>query len=400
MSSHTEQPKIQNPGSYSFPSSANALFAVLAVLGVGAFVFGLSTDPDRAWASFLTNHFFYTSMALGGLFFAAIQWLTSAMWSAPLRRVSESFTAYLPFALISVIVLHFGIHHLYIWNHPEIVKGDPTLEIKSGYLSAGFFTIRNIVEVCIWIFFSYLMVGNSIAQDKTGDNRLTLRNRALAPGFLVLFALTYTLSSFDQLMSLDPHWASTMFGVYCFAGLFYANLASTCVLTIYLQAKGKLTGIVNDNHLHDMGKFMFAFTIFWAYIGFCQFMLIWYANIPEETRYFAHRFVGCWFYVSLFLLIGKFMTPFFLLLPRGAKRSPKMLVSVGIFMLVAQWIDVFWMVQPEFFKDGPHIGVIEIGMCLGFGGIFMLLVGRFLAKYNVVAIGDPRLAESVYHHHQ
>lgn len=399
MESHTDQPKIQNPGTFNFPGGTHLMFMVFVAIGVAAFAFGLSSDPDRAWASFLQNNFFYTSLALGGLFFAAIQWLTSAMWSAPIRRVSEAFTAYLPFALVSVIILYFGIHHLYIWSHPEIVKGDVTLEFKSGYLSPVFFTIRNIVGVCVWIFFSYILVGNSIKQDATGDNRLSLRNRAIAPGFLILFAITFTFASFDQLMSLDPHWASTMFGVYCFAGLFYANLASTCLLTIYLKSKGKLD-VVNDNHLHDLGKFMFAFTIFWAYIGFCQFMLIWYANIPEETRYFSHRFAGCWWYVSVFLLVGKFMTPFFLLLPRGAKRSSKMLASVAVFMLVAQWIDVLWMVQPEFFKDGPRIGIIEIGMCLGFGGVFMLLVGRFLAKFNVVAIGDPRLAESVYHHHQ
>src|SRR5262249_42676084 len=155
-----------------------------------------------------------------------------------------------------------------------------------------------------------------------------------------------------------------------FAGLFYANLASTCLLTLYLKSKGKLEGIVNDNHLHDLGKFMFAFTIFWAYIGFSQFMLIWYANLPEETGYFIHRFADCWFYVSVFLLVGKFMTPFFLLLPRDSKRNPKVLAVTGVFMLFAQWIDVLWMVQPQFFKEGPQVGFIEIGMLLGFIGIF------------------------------
>jgi hypothetical protein len=337
---------------------------------------------------------------LGGAFFAAIQWLTGAMWSAPIRRLSESFTAYLPFVLISMVVLYFGIHHLYIWSHPEHVKGDIILEGKSGYLSTGFFMVRQLVAVLIWLFFAKKMVGNSLAQDVKGGMFHTLKNRALAPAFLALFAVTFTMVSFDELMSLDPHWFSTMYGVYCFAGLFYSNLALTCLLTVFLKSKGKLEGIVNDNHLHDLGKFMFAFTVFWAYIGFSQFMLIWYANLPEETGYFLRRFTDSWFYLSVFLLLGKFMVPFFLLLPRDSKRNPKMLGFVACWMLFAQWVDFMWLVQPEFYKDGPRFGFLEIGTFLGFAGVFLFLVSRFLAKNNIVAIGDPRLAESVHHHHQ
>ncbi len=244
------------------------------------------------------------------------------------------------------------------------------------------------------------MIGNSIAQDSSSDYALTLQNKSFGPAFLILFGITFTMASFDQLMSLDPHWFSTMFGVYCFAGLFYANLASTCLLTLYMVANGKLKGIVNDNHLHDLGKFMFAFTVFWAYIGFSQFMLIWYANLPEETGYFLHRFHGGWFWVSTFLLVGKFLLPFFFLLPRDAKRNPRILAFVGCFMLVAQWVDVMWMVQPEFYSEGPQFGWVEIGVTLGFIGVFGLVVSRFLQKNNVLAIGDPRLEESVFHHHQ
>jgi len=392
--------EIKNPGTYEFSGAFKGLLAVFTLIGVGVFILGLTTEPSRAWAAFVQNHFYFLSLGLGGLFFAAIQWLTGAMWSAPIRRVSEAFTAYLPVALVMFVVLYFGIHHLYLWSHPEHVKGDIILEGKAGYLSTGFFMIRNLIAFGLWIFFARKMVGNSIAQDATGDYAFTVRNRRLAPVFLMFFALTFTMMSFDVLMSLDPHWFSTMFGVYCFAGLFYSNLASTCLLTIYLRSRGKLEGIVNDNHMHDLGKFMFAFTVFWAYIGFSQFMLIWYANLPEETGYFMRRFHEGWIHVSLFLLVGKFMIPFFFLLPRDSKRSAKILVPVGIFMLVAQWVDVLWLVQPEFFATGPKFGLTEIGVTLGFIGIFGLMVTRFLAKHNVVAIGDPRLVESVYHHHQ
>jgi hypothetical protein len=400
---HTEAhaaQKIKNPGTYEVSASAKTAFVVMALIGIACFTIGLTQDPHRAWAAFVQNHFYFMCLGLGGVFFAALQWLTGAMWSAPIRRVSESFSAYLPFAVISIAILYFGIHDIYKWSDAAFVKGDIVLEGKSGYLSPIFFIVRQFIAVGVWILFAKKMIGNSIAQDATGDYAFTLRNRALAPAFLALFGITFTMSAFDQLMSLDPHWFSTMFGVYCFAGLFYANLALTCLLSIHLVRNGKLQGIVNDNHIHDLGKFMFAFTVFWAYIGFSQFMLIWYANLPEETGYFMRRMANSWYYVSVFLLVGKFLTPFFLLLPRDSKRNYSLLTFVGCWMLFCQWVDFLWLVQPEFFAEGPRVGFIEIGTFLGFAGVFATLVSRFLAKNNVVAIGDPRLVESVYHHHQ
>jgi hypothetical protein len=389
---------VKNPGPYKVPNSLNVMFLVF--VAVGAVVFGASvaTDPLRAWASFVQNHFFFLSLALGGAFFAAIQWVTGAMWSAPVRRIAESYTAYLPVAMVTFIGLYFGIHHLYGWSHAEHVTGDLVLEGKAPYLNVSFFVIRNLVAFAIWIYIAWKMVCNSIEQDKTGSYALTEKNKVLSPVFLIVFALTFTMASFDTIMSLDPHWFSTIFGVYCFAGLFYSTLALTCVLAIYLRDQGYLKDIVNDNHIHDLGKFMFAFTIFWAYIAFSQFMLIWYANLPEETGYYIKRFEGPWLNVSIFLLVGKFFFPFFFLLPRDVKRNSKRLVFIGVFMLVAQWIDVLWMVQPQFFKV-PMFGWIEAGVTLGFIGLFGLCVLRFLGKYSLVAVGDPRLHESVLHHH-
>lgn len=391
---------LRNPGPLKIGRKLNTILLALAVVGFVLFGLGLMTQPTRAWASFVTNHFFFMSLAIGGLFFAAIQWLTGAMWSAPVRRVSESFTAYLPVALVTFVILYFGIHDLYHWSHPEAVKGDLVLEGKTGYLNVPFFMIRNVIAMALWILFAKKMIGNSIAQDSSKDVGLTLKNRTLTPGFLIIFGLTFTMTSFDLLMSLDPHWFSTMFGVYAFAGLFYSVLALMTIITLRLKKTGYLEGIVNENHLHDLGKFLFAFTVFWAYIGFSQFMLIWYANLPEETGYFLHRLHGGWVYVSLFLLVGKFMVPFFLLIPRDAKRNEGLLCGVSVFMLIAQMIDLIWVVQPEFFKNGPVFGWIELGTTIGFAGAFGFTVVRFLSKNNVLAIGDPKVEESVFHHHQ
>ena len=396
---HAETHEIKNPGSYAVSGGFKTMLMVFAAIGLVAFGSALTSDPARAWAAFVQNHFFYMSIALIGLFFASIQWLTGAMWSAPVRRIFESFTSYLPVVLITGALLYFGIHHLYIWSHASHVQGDAVLEGKSGYLSTGFFMIRGLIAVALWIFFARKMIGNSIAQDSSKDAKLTMANRKLSPAFLIILGISFTMISFDQLMSLDPHWFSTMFGVYCFAGGFYAMLALTCLVTLHLMKTGHLKGIVNDNHLHDIGKFMFAFTVFWAYIAFCQFFLIWYANLPEETGYYMNRLQGAWFWVSMFLF-AKFLVPFIALLPRDNKRNPKVLSAVAVFMLVAHWIDLMWVIQPEFFKEGPRVGITEIGVALGFFGLFGLVVSRFLSRNNVVAIGDPRLAESVFHHHQ
>ncbi len=396
---HAHEP-VRNPGPYSVSSSTRMMFIALAAIGAVALAAGFFTDARRVWFSFLHNHFYFMSIALGGLFFATVQWLTGAMWSAPIRRVTESFTAYLPVALVAFVVLFFGMHDLYVWTHADHVKGDIILEGKAGYLNVPFFFIRNLVFLGVMWFFSKKLIGNSVAQDANGDFSYTARNRSLAPAFMILFGVLFTMASFDQLMSLDPHWFSTMFGVYCFSGAFYAILALTTILVVQLKRNGALQGIVNENHLHDLGKFMFAFTVFWAYIGFSQFLLIWYANLPEETGYFLNRMHNGWFAVSVFLLVGKFMVPFFLLLPRDAKRNEKMLLAVGAFMLIAQWIDMLWIVQPELYREGPRVGWIELGVTALFLGVFGLMVSRFMAKNNIVAIGDPRLAESVHHHHQ
>jgi hypothetical protein len=395
---HTAE--IRNPGPLKLPSSATGLFLGMAAVGLIGLGAGIAMDSKQGWSALLLNHFFFLSLAIGGLFISAIQFLTSAMWSAPVRRLSESFTAYLPVVLLGFIAICFGHKELFLWAHPEHVRGDLILEHKQAYLNVPFFIIRGLVGIGLWFFFAKKIVGNSVAQDKDGDIAWTNRNKVLAPIFIIIFALTFTMQSIDLLMSLDPHWFSTMFGVYTFAGMFTSALAMLAIFTIRLRRNGMLAQVVNDNHLHDIGKFMFAFTIFWAYIAFSQFMLIWYANMPEETMYFSHRLVGGWKYVSAFLLLGKFVVPFMALLPRDAKRSESRLMKVAIWMLFAQWIDLIWIIQPEFFPNGPKIGIPEIAGFLFFGGLFGWASTAFLSRNSVVAIKDPMLPQSVFHHHQ
>ena len=198
-------------------------------------------------------------------------------------------------------------------------------------------------------------------------------------------------------MSLEPHWYSTIFGIYCFAGLFQSSLALVTIVTVYLVNQGLLRGLVSDHHLHDLGKYMKAFTVFYAYIAFSQFMLIWYANLPEETIFYLNRSSGTWLLISWSILIFKFIVPFLLLLPKWAKRNHSQLVLVAMIILIMQYVDIYWLVYPNLDNNNVLFGWQEIGMFMGFLGLFMLVVTRFLAKNNLVPIKDPRIQESIHH---
>lgn len=390
--------QVRNPGSFRISPTAKMIFGACAALGIASFVLAVFKSPERAWPNFLLNYFFFLLLGLSGAFFTALQHITNAYWSVTARRLAEGLMSYLPVALVLAFVLLAGSHHLYEWTHHDAVMNDPLLKLKSGYLNPTFFTIRILVFFTIWVGLGLWMRKNSLAQDSSGEARFTLSNIRLSALFIPAFAISFTLMSFDLVMSLEPHWFSTIFGIYCFAGLFYSGLSLLAVLMISGRRSGLFTDdILNENHLHDVGKLMFAFTVFWGYIMFSQLMLQWYANLPEETPYYIRRFYGGWWPFGIALFIAHFIIPFFGLLPREAKRSQCYLKNMAIFMLFSQWLDSYYLVMPVFFKEGPVFGWIEIGTFLGFFGIFAISVGRFLEKVPAIPVKDPRLMECLGH---
>jgi len=382
---------------YTMSPKLHFIYLGLIVVGVITFFLGLRLDADRAWHNYLLNYFYWLSLSLAGLFFMALQYVTGSMWSTPLKRVPESLIGFLPVAFILMIFLFFGLHHLYEWTHLEEVLKDPILRIKTPYLNPPFFYGRNVLFFLLWGGTGFWLVKNSLKQDHNGDVQLTRLNKKISAPFLLLFAVTFTMASFDWLMSLEPHWFSTIFGVYCFAGLFYSGMAIIIIFVVLLKKQGAFAHVVNENHLHDLGKLMFAFCVFWAYIAFSQFMLIWYANLPEETGYLIRRTEGAWTPIALALLFGKFVIPFFLLLSRDAKRNENYLFFVAIWVLAAQWLDCYWMVFPML-GEKPLFGWQEVGILLGFLGLFFLTVSFVLQRIPPVPMKDPRLLEGVNHH--
>jgi magnesium-transporting ATPase (P-type) len=391
--------EVRSAGSMQVTTRMKSVAAAFTLLGGLAFAFLLAGgNPERAWHAYLIGLFYFCSLALGGLFFAAINHAGKAGWVVNVRRIGESLTAFLPAAFGFCVILLFGAHHLYDWLDAEKVAADYYLQHKAPYLNEGFFWVRVVLFFGGWLLFSKLIVGNSLKQDASGDQSFTHKNVKWSVIFLLFFALSYSLFSVDTLMSLEPLWFSTIFGVYAFAGLFQSTMATMIIISIYLMKKGPLKGFVDENHLHDLGKFLFAFTVFWAHIAFSQYMLIWYANLPEETFFFKDRSQAPWVYISIALILFKFIVPFFALLPRWAKRTPAHLIAVSVLILVMQYVDLYWLVYPALDKHHLVFGVAEIFVFLGFAGVFMFVVSRFLGRHPVVPHKDPRIHESNHHH--
>ncbi len=374
-----------------------ASFALTAVGGLG-FVIGLIQNPERLWTSYLVAFFYVACLGLGGMFFTAIQHIAKAGWSAGIRRFSEAMSSFMPIILIGGLVLLFGVKTLYPWANEEYVSKMPLVAAKAAYLNIPFLIVRLLVFALGMIFFAKKIVGNSLKQDAGGGDQLSHSNTAWSIAWVLFFAIFFSLFSVDLLMSLLPTWYSTIFGVYCFAGLFQSSLAFLLLMMLYFKKNGSVQGYYGMDHVHDIAKFLKGFTVFWAYIAFCQFMLIWYANIPEETEFYLLRADGGWLGISFGLLFFKFIIPFLALLPRGVKRDEKSLVVICALILVMQYIDIYWLVYPNFFHGHITFGFYEIALLALFLGIFLMTIIRFFQKNSLVATKDPRMHESINHH--
>lgn len=385
------------PGQLIVSTRMKTFYSICMFVGLITFVIGLNTSKERIWMSYLVSLFFFVSLALGGLFFTAVQHVTGAGWSVNVRRLFESMVSFLPYGFALSLGLLFGGHHIYEWFDTAKMQADPILVKKIGYLNVTFFAIRLILFFGLWMLFWSKIICPSLKQDETGDESLTHKMVPWSVAFLVVFALSYSLFSVDTLMSLEPHWYSTMYGVYTFAGLFQASLAFIILQALWLRSKGLVTNFIKLDHMHDLGKFLKGFTIFMAYIGFSQFMLIWYANIPEETEFFINRSHGYWMVISLALLVFKFIVPFLALLPKWAKRSPAHLAWISLLILAMEYIDIYWLVYPNLSDASPKFNFLELGVFMGFLGIFAFAVTRFLSRYSLIPMKDPRRHESMAH---
>ncbi len=391
------------------PTSRRSLLA-LAAVGVLTTAAGLLLVPDRLWANWLLVSYYFVGLSLAGLCFVALHYTTAASWSVAVRRVPEALAGLLPLALVALAIVLVARPQLYAWTSGDVGPGDRgALAFKRFWLNRSFFLARTLAYALIWTLFARAVRARSQRQDADGDPRWTRANVRLSAVFLVVFALTFTLASFDWVMSLEPAWHSTIFAVYNFAGLFVGGLAAIIVIAVWLERAGPLDGVLNDEHLHDLGKLLFAFSTFWMYIWFSQYMLIWYVNLPEESVYFIARVRGAWFSLFLLNVIFNWVVPFLVLIRRDAKRWRDVLVGVALVVLIGRWLDLYLMIAPPLVKLWrpapagsylpPSIGLWEIGLFAGAVGAFGLALERVLRAAPAVPIGDPQLDESLQYEH-
>jgi len=383
---------------FQAPASTIRMLKAMVLAGAITLVGGAVLAPERMWANLLLASFYLVGLGLAGVLFVAIQYVSGAEWSVAFRRVPEAMAGTVPLAALTFLLVLAVSPWLYPWFHGLHGGEDPSMWFKELWLSPAAFILRALVYLIIWIVFASAIVRTSRRQDRDGDPGHTLRNARLSAGFLVVFGLTFWLASFDWIMSLAPHWYSTVFAVYNFAGLLLSGLAMIAIMAIWLERLGPLRGILSGEHLHDLGKLIFGFSSFWMYIWFCQYMLIWYANIPEETGYYVTRLEGFW--EPLFVLnpLLNWVVPFAVLLHVPAKRSPALLLKICWVILVGRWVDLYMMIMPSFGGENPVFGVWEVGIMLGAAGLFFLSVIRALRRAPVVPLRDPYLPESLAYH--
>lgn len=399
LSSHDPPDKLSlGPAGLRFKGLGLAAGVVcLAVAIVWGLIIG--DDMRRFFHSYLFAFTYFLSFALGALFFVVLHHLVGATWSVVVRRVAEIVTGAFPALFVLMLGLALpllaGNDSLYLWMNHEVVGHDHVLHAKEGYLNAPFFAVRMLIYFAVWMAISRYFMKKSVEQDETGDPAISQRLRKVAAPAMIAFALTTAWAAFDLLMSLTPHWFSTIFGVYYFAGCAISVYCLLAILSFLLQRSGRLVRSISVEHYHDLGKMANGFTLFWAYIAFSQFMLIWAANIPEESTFFRPRMFTEWKWASLVLIAFHFCVPFVGMMSRHVKRNPPLLATWAAYMLAVHAFDLFWIVMPAYSPEAVVFHPIDLLCLIGAGGLCLFGALSVAGNVKLLPVRDPRLEASL-----
>ena len=379
------------PSALPSPRARRGLMA-LVLLGVAALLAGAALQAPRVWSGVLIGFLMIIGLGLGGALFLAINAASGARWATFVRRVPEAMAATLLSSAALVLLLVWAAGRLYPWAQPGFMDSLPILAGKKGWLSLGFFSLRSVVYVTAWAGLVWLILRNYRAQDRDGRAR-TSANRKLGIVFLIVFGYTFCLSSFDWIMSLEPTWCSTVFGLYCFAGVMQCGFATALLLVLYLDSKGVFRGELRGQHLHDLGKWLFAFSCFWAYMWFCQYMLTWFSDLPDENQYYLLRH-GQWDGMMVVVVCGRFAVPFFGLASQAAKKNRRVLAGVAGLVLLMHWLDLVLMVMPSVAANGALLDPFCLLLPLAAVAGFLLLFFRSFRAHRAVPAPDAAMAYS------
>ncbi len=365
------------------------LFGLGAVLGIICFI----TNPSRTTFSYLTSYMYLVSIGIGSLFLVALEYAAGAVWSTPFRRIVEFLAAAVPLLIIFVIPLLFNLKDIFLWANKTAVAGDHLLQLKIGYLNVPFLLIRLAFILVSWMVFYWLIIRNSRKQDLSGDQNLTTKNIKLSIGFIVWFAVSISIMAVDWMMSVEPHWFSTIFGVYFFAGTTWCALAALTLIVVLLKENGYFVDKIKKDHYYSLGTMLFAFTCFWGYMAVSQYLLIWYGDLPHETTWFIHRWQGIWTVLSITLVVAHFIVPFLALLSFPSKTDPKRLKFMSIWILVVHFLDVYWMIMPGMKVEtgGYYFSWSDLVFPVAIVGLLMIIFNAMAKKHNMIPVGDPKL---------
>jgi len=373
---------------------------VLGLVGMLAGIAGAFGNPDQFFRSWLVGFLLCLGLSVGSLALLMLQHMSGGQWGLVGRRVFEAASRTLPFVALAFIPLLFGLPRLFIWARPEAVSVDHILQVKAPYLNVPFFIGRAVVYFMVWLLCSWLLNKWSAQQDR-GDAAVTpadtVRFRVVSAPGLLADVLTMTFASVDWLMSLDPHWYSTIFGLILVAGQGLAAFAFVIAVLAMLSASEPCSRYLVPGHFHDLGKLLLAFVMLWAYFSFSQFLIIWAGNLPEEIPFFMHRLEHGWQYVSLVVLVGHFALPFTLLLSRDLKKRPRLLARVAVFILLMRWVDLVWLVGPMFEHQGFPIHWMDVALPAGLFGAWLFLFARQLRSRALLPLNDPFFKEAFAH---
>lgn len=366
--------------------------ALLGICGVGAF-----QNLSQFYQSYLLGYVFWVGLALGSLALLALHHLVGGGWGFAIQRVLESATRTLPLLAILFIPFFFGMSELYLWADAEKVAADKILQHKEAYLNIPSFWLRTTAYFGVWGLLIFFVNKWSVEQDRSANPLLVNRLRNIGGPAMLLYVLTITFASIDWVMSLDPHWFSTIFGFIFVIGQTLLTMAFAIVALSRLVGHKPLSDVVQTKHFHDLGNLLMAFVMLWAYISLSQFIIIWSANLPEEITWYMHRLHGGWQWIALLIVVFHFAIPFVLLLSRQTKRRIEILSKVALAMIVMRLVDLFWIIAPNFHPEKFSIHWMDILAPLGIGGLWLAAFTWQLKTRTLVPINDPRMKEAFHH---
>ena len=380
------------PGLRQFGMTVGVLGVVLAIIGF------FMSPVDRFYQAYLVAYTFWMGVILGSMALLMVQHLSGGVWGIVLRRPFEAAVRTLPFMTILFFPIVLGMHSLYEWSHEGIADTDPIIAAKALYLNTPFFLLRQVIYFAIWNLIGFLLTKWSQEHDRSGDPALLGKLSTLSGAGLCIYFLTVTFAMVDWTMSVNPHWFSTIWGMLYIGGQGLSAFAFGIVVLVMLARVAPLNRVLTSHHFHDLGKFLFAFLMLWAYLQFSQFLIIWSANIPEEIPHYLNRWENSWKYLSIFIVVGHFMVPYALLLSRDLKRNHGKLQIIAAWILFARIADYWWHVAPELHHDGLTISLLDVALPLVLGGIFISLFVAQLGGRSLLPVNDPALEKALHHH--